>query len=261
MIPSWQAGAPVVAHLPLGPVRRLPGGAVEVTVGTGLPVAAPGQFVMVDTGDAALPHAFTVFRRLGDGALTLLVRPGGRPAQALLARHRAGAPVRAVGPLGRPFPPPRPGGHAWLVAEGGRVAPLHGLAGALGAQGTAATLVVGAPAGAVVDGLRRFAGAGLRTVHVQAGAAASVALERASSLDTVYAAGPEPVLAAICDGVAAAGAAGPAVYVSVEVAMACGVGACYGCPVALRAPDDPRHPYVRACLEGPVFEAGRVLLA
>jgi hypothetical protein len=88
------------------------------------------------------------------------------------------------------------------------------------------------------------------------------ALRRALGLalpsDTVYVAGPEAALAEADAALAATAGAGPDAHLALEVAMACGVGACYGCPVPVRAPADPRHPYVRACVEGPVFAVGQV---
>lgn len=258
----WEAPTPAVAGLLLGAARSLRGGTLEVEVAAGLPAAAPGQFVMIDVGDGALPHPFTIFRQRDGGAFTLLLRPGGRPVTALLQRRARHLALRAIGPLGRPFPPPRPGGRAWLVAEGGRIAPMWSLARALTAMAVPTTLLVGTLPGGHVDALAALQSAGVRPQRLEGDEAP--ALERAwagaDADDTIYLAGPEPLLARACDA-AAARPQGPATYVAVEVAMACGVGACYGCPVALRAPDDPRHPYVRACTEGPVFDARQVALA
>jgi len=39
--------------------------------------------------------------------------------------------------------------------------------------------------------------------------------------------------------------------VSLEARMACGLGSCLGCAVPVRSPER----YLRACREGPVFEA------
>ena len=50
-------------------------------------------------------------------------------------------------------------------------------------------------------------------------------------------------------------------YISLEERMACGVGACLGCVVRTRTADAHSHVNnARICTEGPVFEAGEVLI-
>ena len=41
--------------------------------------------------------------------------------------------------------------------------------------------------------------------------------------------------------------------------MACGIGACLGCAVAIRGPGGKRE-YVRVCQDGPVFDLREILL-
>ena len=48
--------------------------------------------------------------------------------------------------------------------------------------------------------------------------------------------------------------------VSVENIMACGFGACMGCPVQLVHPHDDGKRYLLACKDGPVFNMGEILL-
>jgi dihydroorotate dehydrogenase electron transfer subunit len=52
-----------------------------------------------------------------------------------------------------------------------------------------------------------------------------------------------------------AAAHGVICQVSIETAMACGMGACLGCAVPSR--DTPDR-YYHACLDGPVFDAGSI---
>ena len=40
--------------------------------------------------------------------------------------------------------------------------------------------------------------------------------------------------------------------------MGCGLGGCYSCVVLTRQVGAPPH-FVRSCLDGPVFDAGRVV--
>jgi len=83
----------------------------------------------------------------------------------------------------------------------------------------------------------------------------SRAESRGASLITIYACGPHGMLKAVA-GIAR-------VYripcqVSLEERMACGVGACLGCPVRIKT----RHPsdaaYKMVCKDGPVFDAAEI---
>jgi dihydroorotate dehydrogenase electron transfer subunit len=54
-----------------------------------------------------------------------------------------------------------------------------------------------------------------------------------------------------------AAAAKHSTFVSLEPVMGCGMGGCYSCVVPLHR--GSRRQYVRACLEGPVFDANAVV--
>ena len=68
----------------------------------------------------------------------------------------------------------------------------------------------------------------------------------------VYACGPTPMMRAVA-GLAAD--AGQPVEVSLEPVMGCGLGGCYSCVVRVLGGGAR---FVRACIEGPVFEGSRV---
>ena len=54
---------------------------------------------------------------------------------------------------------------------------------------------------------------------------------------------------------------GAEAYISLEVRMACGVGACLGCVVKTKETDSHSHvKNARICTEGPVFNASEVEL-
>jgi dihydroorotate dehydrogenase electron transfer subunit len=72
--------------------------------------------------------------------------------------------------------------------------------------------------------------------------------------DVVFACGPLQMLECVI-GIAAAH--GVICQVSIETAMACGMGACLGCAVPSR--DAPGR-YYHACLDGPVFDADSIRL-
>lgn len=76
--------------------------------------------------------------------------------------------------------------------------------------------------------------------------------------DLIYACGPMMMLKAVKEYAAEHDIKA---YISLEERMACGVGACLGCVVKTR--DEDAHSHVnnaRICTEGPVFEAGEVII-
>ncbi len=72
--------------------------------------------------------------------------------------------------------------------------------------------------------------------------------------DCVMACGPAPMLKAVK---ALAEERGVLCYVSLEERMACGIGACLGCAVALLKEDGTQY-FGHVCKDGPVFESHRV---
>jgi dihydroorotate dehydrogenase electron transfer subunit len=72
---------------------------------------------------------------------------------------------------------------------------------------------------------------------------------------TVYACGPEPMLAAVARlGVKYH----RPVEVSVERVMGCGLGGCYSCVIPVRHGTEAPH-FVRSCISGPVFDGAAVV--
>jgi dihydroorotate dehydrogenase electron transfer subunit len=67
--------------------------------------------------------------------------------------------------------------------------------------------------------------------------------------------GPEPMMEAVA---AWSAARGVPCEVSLETPMACGIGICFTCVAAIRGTDG-EWDYRRTCVEGPVFEAARVV--
>ena len=76
----------------------------------------------------------------------------------------------------------------------------------------------------------------------------------APALTTIYACGPEPMLAAVAT--LAARYRQPS-EVSMERTMGCGLGGCYSCVVPVKH-DDGQTRYVRSCIGGPVFDGAAV---
>lgn len=235
--------------------------------------AGPGQFVMVKPGHGDQPllrRPFSVFEVLEDAGrvtgLSLLNKRIGVTTRTLFDLE-PGAVVRCLGPLGRPFTPAAPPERAWMVAGGVGLAPFHTLATALRARGVESTLFYGARSAGELFHLDAF-----RRLGVQLALATddgsrgdhglvTVPLERAlGRLDPaaplrLYACGPTPMMRAVTD---LAGAHGRRTEVSLEQVMGCGLGGCYSCVVPVRRHGGRPH-FVRSCLEGPVFDGGRVV--
>jgi dihydroorotate dehydrogenase electron transfer subunit len=70
----------------------------------------------------------------------------------------------------------------------------------------------------------------------------------------VYASGPMPMLSAVAE---LAKKHSFNCWVSTEAKMACGIGACMGCAIKVKAAGSWK--YVRCCREGPVFSSAEVV--
>lgn len=246
--------------------------------------AQPGQFVHIRCGEGTDPllrrpisiHA--VDRR--DGLVRVLFRVVGR-GTALLAR-RGEDSIDVMGPLGRGFSrgqayrncnnSPKndtigPGTTGGIIVVGGGigVAPLHFLLQEIARSGDSGrtTVLLGARCAGellICDAAEKMGFAvRVATDDGSAGHHGPVTHLLAGALGTkpgfVYACGPAPMLKAVCDLLAEAGVPGE---VSVEERMACGVGACLSCACRVRDAGG-RETYRRACVDGPVFPAGKVV--
>lgn len=226
----------------------------------------PGQFVMVRLEGLDFPllgrpiSIHSLYRDRKGPVCDLLYRTAGR-GTAVMSRMRKGDLLLILGPLGSGFTIRRDIGKVVLVAGGMGVAPLFYLAEfyrkspggrkreivcLLGARNTETLLdlerlkkTCSAVWLCTDDGSRGFHGtvtelfAGKMEGLIDAGTA-------------VYACGPRAMLAALSEQIA--GKDFPC-EVSVEEKMACGVGACLSCAVAIRG-----GAYSRVCREGPVFD-------
>lgn len=236
--------------------------------------AEPGQFVMVkpDAGlDPLLRRPFSVFEILREESgratgLSLLNKRIG-PTTGRLFAAEPGLIVRCLGPLGRPFVAVQPPAEAWMVAGGVGLAPFATLTEALRARGTSMTLFYGARRAHELHYLEFFEQQGCRLVLAtedgSRGAHGRVTLPLERELEgrgtdrpvTIYACGPEPMLAAVAR---MAGRFSRPVHVSVERVMGCGLGGCYSCVVPVRSDTGGRH-FVRSCIAGPVFRGDEIL--
>ncbi len=232
----------------------------------------PGQFVMVKTTDATDPmlrRPFSVFEVLRDDigtvrAISIMNKRAGRTTN-LLYDLEAGDPLWCLGPLGLPFNPPT-SGDAWMVAGGVGLAPFATLAEALVAAEVPSTLFYGARTADELYYLEFFDRLGVKLVlstddgsagvkgRVTAPLEASLKELGGPNLVSLYACGPEPMLAAVAK---LAVQYGQPSEVSMERTMGCGLGGCYSCVVPVKHADGQTR-YVRSCIGGPVFDGATV---
>ncbi|HEU4939345.1 MAG TPA: dihydroorotate dehydrogenase electron transfer subunit [Vicinamibacterales bacterium] len=237
-------------------------------------LAEPGQFVMIKPTagvDPLLRRPFSIFEILRDS--------GGTPAGISLLNKRIGAGtsllyeappgshVGCLGPLGRPFEPVTPPAEAWMVAGGVGLAPFVTLAEALRLTATKARLFYGARTASDLTHVELFERLNvepvLATEDGSRGARGFVTGPLDTALSTtprstevrVYACGPTPMMRAVAK---LAASYGRRCDVSLEQVMGCGLGGCYSCVVLTRTSSGPPH-FVRSCLDGPVFDATRIL--
>jgi dihydroorotate dehydrogenase electron transfer subunit len=235
--------------------------------------AAPGQFVMVKTGedyDPLLRRPFSVFEILrnavGDATgLTILSKRIGGSTRKLYAAE-PGATVWCLGPLGRPFSLPD-SGDVWMIAGGVGLAPFATVTDALAPRGLRLTLFYGGRSARDLFYLDYFEQRGVRLVLATEDGSlgipgrVTIPLERALEETPahhpllLHACGPEPMLAAVAR---LAALHGRPCEVSVERVMGCGLGGCYSCVVPVRTAEGGFH-HVRSCIGGPVFDAASLV--
>jgi dihydroorotate dehydrogenase electron transfer subunit len=233
-------------------------------------MAKAGQFVMLRTTAQSGPllrrpfsiHNLIINNGAAEG-LEVLYKVVGQ-GTALLARQQSGGTVDILGPLGSGFLIPRQAGRIFFVAGGIGVAPLVFLASQLGRRAldlSQCRAFIGGRSQADLLCIDDFARLGIAvqttTDDGSAGDQCLVthpvedALARTQP-DIIVACGPMEMLACV---VGITEKYHLPCQVSIETAMACGMGACLGCAVEGR--DQPDR-YLHACLDGPVFDASEL---
>ncbi|HET6384663.1 MAG TPA: dihydroorotate dehydrogenase electron transfer subunit [Armatimonadota bacterium] len=227
-------------------------------------VAQPGQFVNVrsETGWTPLlrrPFSFCDIDPEA-GAFSLLYQVVG-PGTARMSQLQAGDPISIVGPLGNGFSLDAPTRYSILCAGGIGIAPFPAVARALQGR-TILRAVIGARAESLCLCQKDLSdleiSLSIATEDGSAGVRGFVTEPLRQALEmnppgetTVFACGPEPMLAAVAALCREYGCEG---QLSVEAVMGCGVGACLSC--VFHTPDAR---YIRSCVEGPVFGTREIL--
>ena len=226
--------------------------------------ALPGQFVMLrvsDNMDPLLARPFGISSAPTKSSIEIIYRVVGKGTELLTGRE-PGQTLTVLGPLGKSFPMPGKGVVPVLVGGGSGFPPLHFLA---QRAGSGAHFFIGArnkeclPPAVIIKSFREVVSkvhiatedgsAGIRGMSTDILNAFLTKHEKKSHL-VIYACGPHAMLAAVSR-LAAEHAI--TCYCSMEERMACGLGACMGCSIPMKAGG-----YKRACKEGPVFDSREI---
>ncbi len=248
-----------------------------------LPHLRPGQFLMLrlaNTDDPLLGRPLAVYRSdANTGTVEVVYLVVGKMTERL-SRLPAGTPLRVWGPLGNGFDLPE-ADHLVMVAGGIGQTPFYMLAEeSLGLREFAArcdedknrrvkkaSLLFGAKSQNRISCLDEFRELGVEVeIATEDGSAGTrgfvtdlivPAIARAGLPRVVIACcGPHPMLRAAFQTAQTLG--NLPCFVSLESPMACGLGICFSCVVPYR--DEHGLPdYVRTCVDGPVFDAYRLI--
>lgn len=230
----------------------------------------PGQFIMlrakgINAPFLGRPLSIYAFERGEKGStLEVLYKVVGK-GTLLFSELQAGDDVEILGPLGVNFAISPEVKNVVLVAGGVGVAPLSFLASYCrehqGGKSPSVTCYVGAGSADALVGLDRLEAScsdirictddGSRGYH---GLVTELLEKDFGSLNgrnsVIYACGPSAMLRRIAE-MLEAGAV--SCQVSMEERMACGLGACLGCAVPVKA-TGRGYRYKRVCKDGPVFD-------
>jgi dihydroorotate dehydrogenase electron transfer subunit len=210
----------------------------------------PGQFLMIEPCEGAFPvvrRPFTVSDADPAGGTVEVVFQVVGEGTGMLAGLSPGEGLRVLGPLGRGW---QPAEGSWLLVGGG-----------LGSAGfpllrrsvRSAAVLVGARTASLLP--RTPEGAFVATEDGSLGKRGLVTdlLDAVdpSAFDAIAVCGPLAMMSAVAARLSADSLG--RTQVSMESRMACGWGACGGCPVPSSGGG-----YLKCCTDGPVFRAGEI---
>lgn len=226
--------------------------------------AFPGQFIMVSCGEE------TYLKRpmglsgadINHGTVSFIYQKSGVGTRALHERALCEASVEIIGPLGNCFDLKYGSKTVALVGGGTGIGPLLFCAERMSTQHPEVAILafIGARSKNILCGAEEI-GHCARTVHVATDDGScgekgfiTDALSRflkEHALDQIMTCGPTVMMQKV--------AAIAALYhipcdVSLEEHMACGFGACLGCPCSVK-----NEGYKMICVDGPVFDAEKII--
>ena len=231
------------------------------------PSVTPGQFVhlrLPNSPDLLLRRPFSIYDVDTElSTLSLIYKVIGKGSKAL-SQVSAGTTVNLLGPLGNGFPPANKEKSIIIVAGG---------------YGCASTFLVAKTAvnpGCCILGARtrddilvenEFKQTGFKVnittndgSYGHKGIVTGVLQQKLNGLPynqsaSIYACGPDAMLKAVGRLALKHHAES---YLSFDMPMCCGVGACFTCVIKIKADNNDGWEYVRTCYNGPVFEANDV---
>jgi dihydroorotate dehydrogenase electron transfer subunit len=257
--------------------RRVAPGHFQMTVDLprSFPTPAPGQFVMIrnaEHGEILLPRPISVygFQRHGEQTtVDLLYYIAGR-GTSLFSRMRPGEKLSILGPLGRGFTIPAGVKKVILVAGGVGAAPLifllrSGLMPADDKKSMELIFYLGARTEELLTGLERLNGVCDLKICTDDGSREYCGPVTDLLKRDIGEYNPEDTVIYACGPAAMIRAMGHLLnrnpircQVSLEERMACGLGACLGCAVAVRC-EAGKTDYRRVCKDGPVFDLREII--
>lgn len=215
-----------------------------------------GQFVnlKIDGKTLRRPISVSSFDKAKE-EYTLLYKVVGEGTE-IMAGMKSGESLMVLGPLGNGFPIESLKS-AVLVGGGAGTGPLVQTAMELKAGGADVKVVLGFPSKKDVYGLDEFRAIGIEPeVSTDDGTFGfhgnALQLIEAKGIkgEAAYACGPKPMLKGVSERFDKG-------YISLDIRMACGMGACMACVCKDKNDEDK---YYRVCKEGPVFKIGQVEL-
>lgn len=232
--------------------------------------ATAGQFIEI-----AVPSCSVLWRRpfsindvsTENGLVEILFQILGRGTRAL-AEVKRGDSLSVIGPLGNGFRIESTVRRALIVAGGLGIAPFPFLLKRLGEASIPSVVLYGVGQSdqlCCVDRLRERAEVYLCTLDGSAGEHGTVVdllekyLQENSPLPGLhlFTCGPTPMMRKVQTIAEKYQLPGQA---SLETVMACGFGACVGCAVPMRHPQQGVQEYYLACKDGPVFNLEEIII-
>lgn len=228
----------------------------------------PGQFFNIKVSqqgsdDPLLRRPFSIFDfDAAEKRVEFIYKVVGKGTK-ILSELEIGTELDVLGPLGTPFSLNKNKGNVHLIGGGMGIAPLYYLAKKL--KSNQQKIYLGAANEADLKFFKeKFEGLGVEC-HLAAmeekleikGSALVLWLNylQQESPNYVYTCGPEKMLAAVEKECLKNNIGGE---LSVEKRMGCGIGVCLSCSCETKAEEEKNK---RACVEGPVFGMGEVILS
>ena len=218
--------------------------------------ALPGQFVELKlTGgcDPFLRRPISLFDADGTETFSLLVRTVGRGTEYMTG-WTPGMEIDVLGPLGSGFSWETDTRDCLLVAGGIGLAPMGFLARRLLDEGKRVRLLFSPRRdAALLDALPFRERLDVSCCENRSALPAALDALLAQGANAVFSCGPEGLLESVAERAAAHGVP---CQLSMERRMACGIGICLGCAIAIHTPGGVT--YKKVCKDGPVFRGEEV---